>query len=330
MDRTFVGVLAALLLAGCSDPVGPEDGGWPPPPDVRPFVTGEAATALDARGRFRWIPSVDEATATVSAVVAEALVMGAVRTWILGGGPVVGPGIEGIRETLERHHGGAVDWERVRPGPEPPRPAASPHPPPSDTLHPALRRAMGPFWLVPLEWDSRPVAVVAVSALADNLQLSPAGTVSRRDPGTGGNEFQFAGISRGSPTVIPLAPEQAVAFAAQATGKRVARVPELLLPGRHTTAVYARWRVELEAPVRLRRLSDGSEVVTDVVYVGTHWLGGGPDWGDFAPRLLAAREEQPVHEEWPFPASDGAILPVPIRPGHAVVVDEVEVLPGTG
>lgn len=52
-DRAFVvGVSACWLMIACDDATGPEKPARSAPPDVRAWVTGEAADQLDSEGHF--------------------------------------------------------------------------------------------------------------------------------------------------------------------------------------------------------------------------------------------------------------------------------------
>lgn len=322
--RTRLPVLAlGLAISGCSQLVGPDDlAGPPPPPSVAGLVTGNAAAALDGGGRFRWVPAEDDGIAVVGRDFAGTLAVGMVKTWILNS--EVLPGGESFRETAEWHHGSPIDWERVEVGPRPAYLASSAHHNPGEHLDPVLRRAMGPYWLVPLYVGAVQVAVIEVSALADNLFLDGNGFVRKRD-GPRGGELRIAGVARGAPVGVPLSPEEAVLIVATRTGRRVSEIPELRLPGGPVVGAFSRWRVKLEAPVRVRRVADGVERITDVVYAGTYNLGEAGDWRDVTPRLFIPSDTLPEWVSWPAPG--GEWVDVPVRSGHALHVVEVEVLP---
>jgi hypothetical protein len=255
-------VVLGLAVSACSHLLGPDVAEEPAlPPNVAGLVTGNAAAALDGGGRFRWVPSEDDGSAVVSGDFAGALAIGMVKTWILDG--AVLPGAEGFRETTEWHHGSAIDWERVRTGFRPAFLASSAHDEPGEQLNPVLRRVMGPYWLVPLYVGAEQVAVVEVSALADNLFLDGNGFVRKRD-GARGGELRIAGVARGAPVGVPMSPEEVVLFVATSTSRRVSEIPELRLPGGPVAGAFSRWRVKLEAPVEVPVRPDHSLHVAEV------------------------------------------------------------------
>lgn len=85
---------------------------------------------------------------------------------------------------------------------------------------------------------------------------------------------------------ILLSPERAAELAYRSTGRRVASIPVLVMPPFLDAPYFARWRVMLEASVRLVDIRAETTVVTDVVFVGldesVHPLSG--------PRLLIGKD----------------------------------------
>jgi hypothetical protein len=75
------------------------------------------------------------------------------------------------------------------------------------------------------------------------------------------------GIAATDPAAGILSPEAAAAIAFSATGRRVASVPELVMPAFPQLPTLAKWRIELESPVSV--LSPSGEALTrSAVFVG--------------------------------------------------------------
>jgi hypothetical protein len=91
---------------------------------------------------------------------------------------------------------------------------------------------------------------VAVSAWATELSLENG---RLHFPAISGNELVAVGIPYGHVGEYPSAPEDAIALAAERSGRRVAAVPELITPlPTDGPPQLARWRVTLKAPVTIQ------------------------------------------------------------------------------
>lgn len=291
------------------------------PPDARPYVTGEALSALDAAGHF--VMPRGEAPGPypqVNEEQAERIALGVIHTWYSSPESFTLPGFGSLRESAEEQHGAPINWAALAPGPRFPYFAESHlQPLPASVDDPTIRH-FGPRFLVSLYDGPVPVIAVSVSAYATNISLDDRGFV-RRIGLEGGGEFRVGGVPRHLDGVtLPPAPEAAVEFASLATGRRITRIPWLGVPGNRVSSNGARWRLELDAPVTLERVADGRHVTTRHVYVGV-W----PSIADArlgAPttpaglRLFVAAEMQPEVE---------ALGPVdfPLREGYAVDLHEV-------
>jgi hypothetical protein len=135
----------------------------------------------------------------------------------------------------------------------------------------ALHKFLGSMWMVPLcGANGSPQIELAVSALNTDVRVDGEKVFL---PPVGGNSF-FAMPVTIDPNAL-LTPERAAVVLAAATGRRVARVPELVLPGRPWAPQLNRWKFTLEAPAAVRRSTDGKKVLTAELYLGPSLQGRG-------------------------------------------------------
>lgn len=269
-------VLAGMgaIGAGCGDPAGPTT---PPERDVRPWVTGAAAEAVDENGHFRFegqppdwpCPCIDEAAARIQA-------QAFVRTFC-----------PDLQSSLDLHHGDRVDCDALEPASRA-VPVQSPYETVPDSFPLGIRKVYGPQYLSRLYQHGVPAVSVFGSALNTDLWVENG---SIRGPSSASFTFQVTGIPRGGGYLNPIGPEAAVVVAAQATGALVAEVPELILPRREYGFVFAKWRVILDRPARLRDRTTGQIIETDTLYVGLHIR---PVTWDLVPdAILVPQAQQP-------------------------------------
>lgn len=284
-----------LPVAACGDPLAP-DPAVPLPPDVRPWVTGAAAAALDADGRFLLPdPVAPGPEPIIDREFAGDLALAFIRTWVANPNVVVILGGESIRESLESGHGGPVDWGSVHLDPRLAYFAETPYEPLPDSVHTGIRRHFGPKYLAPVFERGQQVASISVAAYSTDLRIDERGFVDL--PPVYGSEFIPTGIPGGLPFRVPLWPEEAVRFAAEATGARVAEIPTLVLPRSDTFPQAARWRLTLDRDVEVRTLTTGSRERTRTVYLGIWYRPLRVVW------YLAA-DEQPVSQTVRYPARE--------------------------
>ncbi|MEW5927549.1 MAG: hypothetical protein AB1941_08690 [Gemmatimonadota bacterium] len=249
-------LLGAALLAGALSLPSCEQGALASPErlaagDIRSFVTPELSSGLSRDGSFT-LPAPPAGT-RVSPDGAREMALAFARTF--------GPSLRG---TLERQHGRPIDFDRLHVG-SPAYFAATPYEPLPPDVHPGLRNAYGPYYLLYLAAaDDVPALVVAISASTEAWIEN--GRV--RLPLNYGNDFYVEGVALGDGFVKPLSPEQAVRRVGEATGARITAVPELLLPHHDYHAVYARWRVTLDRPVAARSRGTGEVHQMRELYVG--------------------------------------------------------------
>jgi len=238
---------AWLLLAACSDEVAsprPLSAG-----DIRASVTQELARDLGTDGRFILPAAPREVYEQVSPEAATEIAIAWARTFG-----------KYVRREFERIHGKPIDFDALRAG-SPAYYAAAVYEPVAADVHPGLRNAFGPQYLVYLSDDEGPVISVAVAAFG---QARVQDGVLRLPP-AGGMEIVPDPLPRSAGFVAPLSPEQAASLVSRAAGARVSAVPELVMPGRGYHPQHSRWRVTLERPVETR--GGGNKLVREV-YVG--------------------------------------------------------------
>jgi hypothetical protein len=127
------------------------------------------------------------------------------------------------------------------------------------------QRTFGPQWIVPLCMSGpQPAVVVSFSSLATELL---AAAEAGKHPDYSRTDFLSFGVPTSASSTL-FAPEAAAQKAFEVTGKRVARVPQLVLSPHPTAPAVVRWRVELESPATLRGAESGQARSRSAVYVG--------------------------------------------------------------
>lgn len=315
-----------LVVVAC----GGRDQPRPEPPDVRAWVAGEAATSLDERGRFRFPaapPKIDGAT--ITGADAARLATAWMRSFTSY--EDFPPNFHGQRLSLyEREHGNLIDFKALRAGPRVYL-AESPYEPVPGTWPEHVLEVLEPVYLVPLYSAAgfQPL-VTEVPARDMGYRIADDGGV-RAGP-SGALRLSTVAIPAGAEYDVPLSPECAVRVIAEATGRRVVRVPELVQGGRPSHPVLSLWRLTLNAPVSLRGDSTRRVDTTRVIYVRSEWRQGvrssaiDPVWY----RALPNQRSADTLQAWtplgaPGPDSRRRQLYVArIRAGYAVRFERVE------
>jgi hypothetical protein len=246
----FVVLLTPVVLTlACADgrPFAPA-----PPGLSTSDVVGEAAAALDASGHFVLPPPHTTSFAEIDARMATKLAVAYIADYG-----------EFLLGRFEHQHGGPIDLATVSPCGTPLY-ASTPYETGLSEVSRATQRAIGPHWLVTLcSRDATPTLSVAVSALAKDLVVAPQAPRLART----GSAFFPAGIPLKT-GFLTLTPERAAALAARASGRRVSAVPELIMRRPPFAPQLARWKVTLEAPVKLKGAESGNVAPTSTVFVG--------------------------------------------------------------
>lgn len=242
-----------VVLTGCGDsPTGP-----PPATRVLPeWVIGEAAAALGPDGRFR-LPT--PAPRSMSRAHAESLAIAISRFY-------GNPDLQGnARAYLEDAHGGPIDFLHLRS-------CGRVHYLSTVTTVPAapdyVVRYVAPQWVFPL-CDTRgtPSLILEIPDAPAAISIATNGHLTFAP--VSGNDWVPQGIPPGVEEGLALSPEQAVAFAVSASGRRVTRVPQMLMRFSvvRGVATCAVWRTELDAPVTLYGGSSGRAITTTEVFL---------------------------------------------------------------
>ena len=245
----------AVTVGGCGD-VGHQQVTAPMPTAPTRIdasvVTGAAAAAVNDRGEFT-LPAPDgDGRAVLSVGEAKARA----EAWARQFGSF-------HRTRLESGHGAPIDFATLVACPRAFF-ARSPYEPPRADAPNYARNLYGPRWLVSLCASSGvPQVSLAIAAWSTDVELTD-GRI--RFPRYHGNEFVSTAIPRG--LEVPLAPERAARLAAEATGRRVAGVPELVLPPALYVPQFARWRVALEAAASFRTDKGGQVTASAELFVG--------------------------------------------------------------
>lgn len=307
-----------LVMAGasCGDPVAPE-AELPLPPSVRPWVTGAAAAALDRDGRFVMPdPVAPGPDPMIERSFAADLALAFIDTWVedVDVGSVAGLS---IREYIERGHGGTVDWSNVRVEPRLAYFAKTPYEPLPDRLPQPYRRLFGPQYLVPMYEGGTQVLSLSVAAYSADLAIDERGMVDL--PPYYGNEFFPMGVADSLPFRVPLWPEEAVRIAAEATGAKVTEVPELIAPNRPKAPQGARWRLQFDRKVQVRRLDLGIVERVNTVYLGVWYDPLRVVWS------LAA-DEQPASETFRYVVLEDTAEERRVHEVEVAIRDDVPIL----
>jgi hypothetical protein len=216
----------------------------------RAFVTGDAAAALDADGRF--VLSFAKSWSRPELTEAEARRFGDV--YVTQFVPTL-PGF------FERSHGQSIDFASLRSCGRAFY-ALSPYVEPSADVIQAFVNQVSPRWLFTYcNASGLPSVSVGVAATATHLTINN-GTLDRRS--LRGGEFQASGIPAGS--WVPLTPEEAVARLSEQSRRRISAVPRLVLPGMPYVAQSSRWQLDLETAAPARSAS--GSVLERRFYVG--------------------------------------------------------------
>jgi hypothetical protein len=214
------------------------------------MLTPEIARSLTPDGKF---------TSTLPSTVAEdelseGEVRAIARAWIKQGFPWV-------QSRLEDQHGAEIDRSKLQVCPriyygESPYESL-----PAPTSAQVIRRAFGPWWIVPLCVANEAQVALGIAAYS-GVHLENGQIRLSQHPGT---EFVWRGVRAGSE--VPIAPEAAANLAARLTGTKVASIPRLILPDfRNGSPIAARWAMNV-APTG-NGGANGASSQQSTLYVG--------------------------------------------------------------
>ncbi len=245
-----------LTLLACESPLEPEP--YADIPDIRSWVSGEAATYLNGEGRFI-LPLPEGSSRSISPQIARDQAAAFFKTfafpdWVFG---------ESIGHQLVAEYGD-FDPATVRVSPVTYYAAASYAALP-DTIPSYVKKWVGPRFINYFRLGNDIIGALASSVLNTDLWIEN-GFI--RMPASHGGEWQWQLIPAECSFCYPISPERAVEYVGELTGVRTALLPRLFLPHRHFGASFARWRIDLEAPVVVVGDSTGNTYTTSTLYVG--------------------------------------------------------------
>jgi hypothetical protein len=204
------------------------------------------------------------------------------------------------RTMYEEDRGAKIDLEALKPCSRAYY-AATPYEPLAEGTFLPLRKLLGSWWLVSICAPGEvPTISIAVSALATDVSLEPAQFAVQ----SGNQNFFPVGIPV-NVVGAPIPPEMAVQLAAEATGKRVTRVPELVLAPYPASPQVARWRIVLDAPVTLQGTRSGQVRTTTELFVGH-----GDDWRFMGLQAPDPRARPRTYAE---DRSSGSAVQIPLK-----------------
>lgn len=239
VTEQVVGLLLLAGMTGCQE-TGSDNAEPLTYRTMAKYVVGEAATALQANGRFKLYEpsSPDEITREHAEAIAAA--------WPEQFG-------EWIARRLEREHGAPISMPDLRVCARTYylRSAFEQLDEQLKAANPASRRLFGPWWLVTLCGShNQPQLSLAVSAYSTDLRLE-TGRIEM--PKFGGEWFAAEGISKDVGTNFVEHPEELVRRTGGSYDRRVTQAPELIAPMREDGFPnHPRWRLALDKPVTAR------------------------------------------------------------------------------
>lgn len=237
----------------------------PEPPDVRPWVAGEAAHSVDEAGHFQLPPPAPHGS-TPMLSPEEAIRITTAWVHHREGYREMPKDFHGERlSDMEKEHGDIIEFQSLQAGPV--YYPQIPYEPLPDTLPEHVRRAYGPHYVVPF-YSRRGLQVMLTSVFAEDtaLWVDEQGRVRKGQTG-GGLPFSQHAISAGAEYPVPLTPECAVRLVAEATGRKVVRRPELVHPGGRWAPTVVYWKLMLDQPLMVRGDSTQQFESLRVLYV---------------------------------------------------------------
>jgi hypothetical protein len=296
--RSSLLVVGALGIIGCTaePPVVDPD---PLPPLAR-IVVGEAANKLDNHGRFVLNAPLDlpypQITMQQAADLADAFQKEAVLA---------------LLTALEKMRGGGINPNSMKicgrifyaePAIE-----ALPN-----EVAPAIRRALGPYWIANYCGSSGyPEVAFAVSAYATNLRIEGGKIIYPRLDG--GGYFRAIGIPKDRRKGVTGEPEVAAAEVAAVSGSSIAKVPRLVFIPDQIAPEVALWLVEIERPVIVRRKRTGGNAQASRIYFTDDMR-----WGHRGSWIAQDEALTQFEYHWAIPSAARGVAPI-FRKGIARV-----------
>jgi hypothetical protein len=296
-----IAVCTLVVAAACDRGAGTPTGIDAPPPEIRAFVTGEAAAALSPDGTFPYAGATHHREdPIISPRVAGEQALGYVRAYG-----------QFLHRSWEKEAGRSIDLLSLRAHPRVFY-AESPYGRfPGPPVFQGYRKGFGPFYLVTLTDGRAPVLLISVSAFNTDVRIDERGLA--RIPQEGGEEFLSWGVPLDTTKYVVMTPERAVARLGLRTGARVTTPPQLVQMSAFHHPVLAVWRLSLDRPIRVRAAGGGWERETRDVY-----LNGRGHYMVPAQEQPAGHTDWFLTETWSAENRERIQATVPIFPGSAV------------
>ncbi len=297
-----------IVIGGCDASRSPVS---PLPPDVTAIVTENVARSLDANGRFVLpAPEAPDASPIISEIRARQLAAAYLQSF----------GIFHVR-WWERGRGGKLDLAELTVGPRVYF-ASTPYGPVPAGLFPSAKKLFGPFYIVPLYQRGSLAVLLGISAYNVDMEIGTDGELIL--PRFDGNGFIASGVPAGNSGWSAISPEEAATIVARMANRKVARVPELVLPGARIMPVYPLWKVTLENDVDVTRRGEQRQEQTREIFFAKS-----RDTGMRLPTRTQPTEELRIA---PSLDAQGRLGPdvefrVPLLTGRAVQFDTITVRP---
>lgn len=293
--------ITVAALFGCDSSAPVEQ----PPVDIRDAVTGEAATALDAEGRFVLTPPPPRQVGIPSLASPEALVLAnayLAQAWSAVGGGLSSAFIQGHGAPLTLGELHACGEARFAESPMAPFPLEWDY---------AARRSFGEYWVFRYCTATEATAgYVAVSPYATDLRLEGGQVVF---PLIAGGEFQANGVPAIWDEAVVYSPENAVKLAYQCTGSRIREVPRLVQQY-GGVASFSKWMLVLERRVRVA--TSHGIITVDTVFAGRSVIRIGQSTRLETGLVVAAPDQAssiPIVIHADLPPPEGPIPPEPFE-----------------
>lgn len=144
--------------------------------------------------------------------------------------------------------------------------AQTPYGPVPAGLHPSARKHFGPYYVMPLLENGIPAVMLAVSAYNTDMRIGADGQLIL--PRLDGNSFRHSGVPATLASFASLTPEEAIVIVSRAANQKVARLPEMVLPGSRTLPIFALWKISLEGSASIARDNGQGREKASVIFLG--------------------------------------------------------------
>ena len=320
--------IVAIALVACEDATGLDPDALP---DVRAYVVETALAALNPRGHFE-LPVPQHDGPPIIPPHRAVLIADAHLRRLIQRSPnnvfcLSGFACQSTKTLIQDAQCEEVEWSKVSIRADRWFYGEPPHLPVPDTLPIYVLNHVGPRYHIPVMERDKWIATISVAAHATNVTVSSSGNLTYTSQ-MNGNELDVFPVGCDSPAGIPPAPEQAVVYAARETGRKISRVPQLIHPVTSVASGGGRWKIELDEPINVRAVADGSVHRTKVVYVSAWPDISEPTSTSFGLRLMIPTPVQPAENIpviWPDLNGQRQTLLLPRHPDRPLHLMQVGV-----